>query len=66
MGWGLKLTAGHCLDLCAAMLGLSFFPAGLPRALAEKTFKKLVSFFWARVPALRLRARVMAREAKRA
>jgi len=27
MGWGLKRSAGHYLDLCAAILGLSLFPA---------------------------------------
>jgi hypothetical protein len=28
MGWGLKRSAGHYLDLCAAILGLSLFLAG--------------------------------------
>ena len=28
MGWGLTASAGHYLDLVAAILGLAFFPAG--------------------------------------
>ena len=28
MGWGLKHSPGHYLDLSAAILGLAFFPAG--------------------------------------
>jgi hypothetical protein len=37
MGWGLKRSAGHYLDLCAAVLGLTLLPAGyLIRALAQR------------------------------
>jgi hypothetical protein len=28
MGWGLRNSLGHYLDLSAAALGLAFFPAG--------------------------------------
>jgi len=28
MGWGLRQSPGHYLDLSAAILGLSLFPAG--------------------------------------
>jgi hypothetical protein len=28
MGWGLRNSPGHYLDLSAAILGLAFFPAG--------------------------------------
>jgi hypothetical protein len=36
MGWGLKDSPGHYLDLCAAILGLAFFPIGYFLALAAK------------------------------
>ena len=28
MGWGLKHSAGHYLDLCAAIVALTLFPVG--------------------------------------
>ncbi|HKC70994.1 MAG TPA: hypothetical protein VKB60_05180 [Terriglobales bacterium] len=28
MGWGLEHSAGHYIDLCAALLAITFFPAG--------------------------------------
>jgi hypothetical protein len=36
MGWGLKHSPGHYLDLSAAILGLAFLPAGYFLALAAK------------------------------
>lgn len=36
MGWGLKHSAGHYLDLCSAVLALILFPVGyLLHALAK-------------------------------
>ena len=44
MGWGLKRSAGHYLDLCAAILGLTLLPAGyLIRLLAERRKKLRLS-----------------------
>lgn len=34
MGWGLRNSPGHYLDLSAAILGLAFLPAGYFLALA--------------------------------
>jgi hypothetical protein len=36
MGWGMKHSPGHYLDLSAAILGLAFLPAGYFLALAAK------------------------------
>jgi hypothetical protein len=37
MGWGLKHSPGHYLDLCAAILGLVFLPTGyFVKALATR------------------------------
>lgn len=36
MGWGLKHSPGHYLDLSAAILGLVFFPAGYFLAFAAR------------------------------
>jgi hypothetical protein len=37
MGWGLEQSAGHYLDLCAAVLALMLLPAGyLMRVLTEE------------------------------
>lgn len=37
MGWGLEHSAGHYLDLSAAVLGFTLFPVGyLLHALAER------------------------------
>ena len=36
MGWGLKHSPGHYLDLSAAILGLVFLPAGYFFALAAR------------------------------
>ncbi len=37
MGWGREHSAGHYLDLCAAVLGIALFPAGyLLHALAGR------------------------------
>ena len=39
MGWGVKHSPGHYLDLIAAILGLIFLPAGFFLALAAKGAK---------------------------
>ena len=36
MGWGLKHSPGHYLDLSAAILGLALLPAGYCLTLAAK------------------------------
>jgi len=37
MQWGQEQSAGHYLDLCSAVLGLSFFPTGyLLQAVCER------------------------------
>ena len=36
MGWGLKRSSGHYLDLSAAILGLTFITAGYFLALIAK------------------------------
>jgi len=36
MGWGLRHSAGHYLDLCAAVLGLTSLPAGYSLWLRAK------------------------------
>ena len=37
MGWGLERSAGHCLDLRSAVLGLTLFPLGyLLHSIAPK------------------------------
>jgi succinate dehydrogenase/fumarate reductase cytochrome b subunit len=36
MGWGLKRSPGHYLDLSAAIVGLAVFPAGYFLALAAR------------------------------
>jgi hypothetical protein len=36
MGWGLRNSLGHYLDLSAAILGLAFLPAGYLLAFAAR------------------------------
>jgi hypothetical protein len=44
MGWGLKDSAGHYLDLSAAVLGLALFPVGcFLWALESETLRNLIA-----------------------